>query len=62
MRRSIINHPAVEELIYEGEEDGYWCHLKDGYVDSESGCTVIHEWTLDDVRNKLDYVEKGEAK
>ena len=58
----IESNPAVRELDYEGKEDGYWCYLKDGYVDTESGCTVIHEWTLKDVWNKLDYVREEVTK
>ena len=56
MRKRIENHPAVASLDYEGKVDGWWCYLKAGFIDAESGCTAIHEWTLKDVLCKLDYV------
>ena len=57
MRKRIEKHPAVKELWNEGE-DGWWVTLLEGYVDTESDLTCIHEWTLKDVWNKLSYVKK----
>jgi len=62
MRKRIENHPAVDSLDYEGKVDGWWCYLKAGFIDAESGCTAIHAWTLKDVWNKLSYVKKETAR
>ena len=58
MRKKIITHPAVLELVYEGEDDGYWCYLKDGFVHTESDCSAIHAWTLAEVMTELQGVEE----
>lgn len=36
----------IEEIDYEGREDGYWLYLKDGYkAENGYGSQTLHEYT-----------------
>ena len=51
--KDIRNDFRVESIENEGD-DGYWCYLIDGYLfDGEVG--IIHEYTVKDVCNSLNY-------
>lgn len=52
LKEWIETHPAVNELWNEGV-DGWWASLKNGWIDAESGCHVIHESTLTKVASRL---------
>lgn len=43
----------IEEIYYEGKEDGYWCVLKEGFISTDSECGTIHEWTVKDLLASL---------
>ena len=43
----------IEEVFYEGKENGYWIYLKDGYIHEEMECGTIHEYTQKDLLNTL---------
>jgi len=53
----IEKHPLVINLWSE-EDNGWWCHLKEGYISTFSECETIHEANFqerDDVtQNKKD--------
>ena len=53
----IKQHRAFKEIHDEGEDfdskHNYWLNLKDEYIDDESGCGSIHEYTLKEVWDKL---------
>lgn len=53
----IKRHKAVEQLCNEGD-DGWWCYLKEGFIDGESLCNAVHEHTLTAVLRKLGDVRK----
>ena len=61
MRKRIEKHPAVKELWNAGE-DGWWATLNEGWRDTESGLTCVHEWTLKDVWQKLSDCKKEATK
>ena len=53
----IRQHPAVESLEHE-LENGWWAHLKQGWIDGESLAHAVREDTLTDVARKLKFVRR----
>ena len=47
----------VEMVDNEGE-DGYWVHLRDGYVYEVEGTAAIHEWKVRAAIHELQYIRK----
>jgi hypothetical protein len=43
-KKDLIAHPAV--LLFERDEDGYWCYLREGWYCEETECRTIHEHTI----------------
>ena len=46
-KRDIINHPAVDDFYQDG--DGYWIHLKKGWICVEMECRTIHVMKTDNI-------------
>ena len=55
-RADLMKHPAVE--LFERDEDGYWCYLKEGWWCSDMDCRTIHEDTVRDVLKVFESVYK----
>ena len=47
----------VAEVGNEGE-DGFWIYLSDGWIDDESGCHAIHEYTVRECVARFRFVRR----
>lgn len=46
-KRDIINHPAVDSVSDERDNgDGWFIYLKEGWINYELECGIIHEQTI----------------
>ncbi len=58
----IKNHPAVKSIVDEGQDidakHHYWCYLKCEYIDAESACNSLHEFTLTEIWYRLVHYTK----
>lgn len=60
IRQKIQSHPAVYEVYYEGE-NGWWIHLREGWIDGEAHTTILREDTLKELHLRLlKYVKPGQ--
>lgn len=57
LKLTILKHPAVETLEFENE-NGWWAHLRPGWIDGESMTHSILEDDLADVLAKLKFVRR----
>jgi hypothetical protein len=55
--RLIQNHPAVAEVYHE-QENGWWYHLKEGWINGECHGSVWREDTLVELRASLRFVRR----
>lgn len=58
--KQIENHKAVESIHKEydnGSNYSYWVYLKNGYINPEMECGLIHEPTLKLVSEQLKQVK-----
>ena len=59
----IKSDPRVDEAQYEGEEDGYWVYLKDGYYDygfdSFNPTKQLHEWNIKRLCDRFASIKKA---
>lgn len=48
--------PFILHVIDE-REDGIWVYLKETYINTENGCRIIHEHSVKEINDKLQYVK-----
>ena len=52
-------HAAIEEIQFEGREDGYWLYLNEGYKSENGyGCNTIHEYNRRDLMEQIRQITK----
>lgn len=56
-KKDILNHPGVHSIHYEGDE-GWWIHLKEGYISPEMECRTIHERTIAELIPYVNNIKK----
>ncbi len=55
-RADIAAHPAVEQIFH--DSDGWWVWLHDEYWSSNMECGTIHEMTIRECCEQMQYVER----
>ena len=48
---------VIEEVWYEGREDGYWASLKECCICWDTECHFVHEWNVKDFLQSLKSIE-----
>lgn len=57
LKQTILKHPAVETLEFE-DENGWWAHLRQGWIDGDAMTHSLLEDTLAEVLGKLKLVRR----
>lgn len=53
-KQQIKELPFVQEVFYEGD-DGWWVHLDTRYVSAKMECSMVHEHTIKELCDALNY-------
>ena len=65
-KKDIQSHPGVASI--HKEDDGcyntpsWWVYLKEGWISPEMECGIIHERTIKDICDKVNYIIKKATK